>query len=82
VGSVSLILLNLLLSTWRLCSAGHYDVAKPGAEKDRLRAELDYHVNLKSELMLEELIRKIARRSEIEYLGAAECGEGELQCPA
>jgi uncharacterized membrane protein len=32
------------------------------AEKDRLAAEQDFKVNLKSELMLEELIRKSRER--------------------
>lgn len=32
------------------------------AEKDRLAAEQDFKVNLKSELMLEELIRKQRER--------------------
>lgn len=34
------------------------------AEKDRLAAEQDFHVNLKSELLLEELIRRDDGRAE------------------
>ncbi len=34
------------------------------AEKDRLAAEQDFRVNLKSELLLEELIRRDDERSE------------------
>jgi uncharacterized membrane protein len=42
------------------------------AEKDRLAAEQDFKVNLKSELMLEELIRKQRERdAQIDELNAA-----------
>ena len=42
------------------------------AEKDRLAAEQDFKVNLKSELMLEELIRKQRERdAQIDQLNAA-----------
>jgi uncharacterized membrane protein len=42
------------------------------AEKDRLAAEQDFKVNLKSELMLEELIRKQrVRDGQMDQLNAA-----------
>ena len=42
------------------------------AEKDRLAAEQDFKVNLKSELMLEELIRKQrARDAQMDHLNNA-----------
>jgi len=42
------------------------------AEKDRLAAEQDFKVNLKSELMLEELVRKQRERDvQIDELNAA-----------
>lgn len=64
------ILLNLLLSTLAALQAPVIMMSQNrAAEKDRLAAEQDYHVNLKSELMLEELIRKTrAQDAEIEYL--------------
>jgi CRP/FNR family transcriptional regulator, cyclic AMP receptor protein len=64
------ILLNLLLSTLAALQAPVIMMSQNrAAEKDRIAAELDYHVNLKSELMLEELIRKTrAQDAEIEYL--------------
>jgi uncharacterized membrane protein len=64
------ILLNLLLSTLAALQAPVIMMSQNrAAEKDRLAAELDYHVNLKSELMLEELIRKTrAQDAEIDFL--------------
>ena len=64
------ILLNLLLSTLAALQAPVIMMSQNrAAYKDRLAAELDYHVNLKSELMLEELIRKIrAQDAEIDHL--------------
>ncbi len=64
------ILLNLLLSTLAALQAPVIMMSQNrAAEKDRLAAEQDYHVNLKSELMLEELIRKTrAQDAEIEHL--------------
>ena len=42
------------------------------AEKDRLAAEQDFKVNLKSEMMLEELIRKQrARDAQMDHLNSA-----------
>jgi uncharacterized membrane protein len=41
------------------------------AEKDRMAAEQDFKVNLKSELMLEELVRKQRQRdSQIDQLNS------------
>ncbi len=64
------ILLNLLLSGLAGFQAPVIMMSQNrAAEKDRLAAEQDYRVNLKSELMLEELIRKTrAQDAEIEYL--------------
>ena len=53
------ILLNLLLSTLAALQAPVIMMSQNrAAEKDRLAAEQDFKVNLKSELMLEELVRK------------------------
>src|SRR4029078_703918 len=53
------ILLNLLLSTLAALQAPVIMMSQNrAAEKDRLAAEQDFKVNLKSELMLEELMRK------------------------
>src|SRR5467141_463451 len=53
------ILLNLMLSMTAAMQAPIIMMAQNrAAEKDRLAAEQDFKVNLKSELMLEELIRK------------------------
>jgi uncharacterized membrane protein len=64
------ILLNLLLSSLAAFQAPVIMMSQNrAAEKDRLAAEQDYHVNLKSELMLEELVRKTrAQDAEIEHL--------------
>jgi uncharacterized membrane protein len=64
------ILLNLLLSTVAAIQAPVIMMSQNrSAEKDRLAAELDYRVNLKSELLLEELIRKTeAQDTEIGHL--------------
>jgi uncharacterized membrane protein len=64
------ILLNLLLSTLAAFQAPVIMMSQNrAAEKDRLAVDQDYHVNLKSELMLEELIRKTrAQDAEIDYL--------------
>jgi uncharacterized membrane protein len=57
------ILLNLVLSTLAALQAPVIMMSQNrAAEKDRLAAELDFKVNLKSELMLEELIRKQRER--------------------
>src|SRR6266849_10607163 len=53
------ILLNLMLSMTAALQAPIIMMSQNrAAEKDRLAAEQDFRVNLKSELMLEELIRK------------------------
>ncbi len=53
------IMLNLVLSCVAACQAPIIMMSQNrAAEKDRLAAEQDFKVNLKSELMLEELIRK------------------------
>jgi uncharacterized membrane protein len=64
------ILLNLVLSSLAAFQAPVIMMSQNrAAEKDRLAVDQDYHVNLKSELMLEELIRKTrAQDTEIEHL--------------
>ena len=53
------ILLNLMLSTLAALQAPVIMMSQNrAAEKDRVAAEQDFKVNLKSELMLEELVRK------------------------
>jgi len=57
------ILLNLMLSMTAALQAPVIMMSQNrAAEKDRLAAEQDFKVNLKSELMLEELIRKSRER--------------------
>ena len=43
----------------RHAGADHHDVAEPAGRKDRLRADLDYQVNLKNELSLAEVLRRL-----------------------
>lgn len=64
------ILLNLMLSMTAALQAPIIMMSQNrAAEKDRLAAEQDFKVNLKSELMLEELMRKErARDNQIEQL--------------
>ena len=64
------ILLNLMLSMTAALQAPVIMMSQNrSAEKDRLAAEQDFKVNLKSELMLEELIRKARERdAEIDRL--------------
>ncbi len=64
------ILLNLMLSMTAALQAPIIMMSQNrAAEKDRLAAEQDFKVNLKSELMLEELIRKQRYRdSQMEQL--------------
>src|SRR6185295_13121160 len=64
------ILLNLMLSMTAALQAPVIMMSQNrAAEKDRLAAEQDFKVNLKSELMLEELIRKSRdRESQIHEL--------------
>src|SRR5690242_6421442 len=57
------ILLNLLLSTLAALQAPVIMMSQNrAAEKDRLAAEQDFKVNLKSELLLEELMRRTKAR--------------------
>jgi len=67
------ILLNLMLSMTAALQAPIIMMSQNrAAEKDRLAAEQDFKVNLKSELMLEELIRKQrARDAQIDELNNA-----------
>ncbi len=64
------ILLNLMLSMTAALQAPVIMMSQNrAAEKDRLAAEQDFKVNLKSELMLEELVRKSSGRdAQIEEL--------------
>src|SRR6058998_263628 len=66
------ILLNLMLSMTAALQAPIIMMSQNrAAEKDRLAAEQDFKVNLKSELMLEELIRKQrARDAQIDELNS------------
>src|SRR2546423_958611 len=86
------ILLNLMLSMTAALQAPIIMMSQNrAAEKDRLAAEQDFKVNLKSELMLEELIRKQRMRdlqmdqlnSALKMLQASEKSiEGLLRRPA
>jgi CRP/FNR family transcriptional regulator, cyclic AMP receptor protein len=67
------ILLNLMLSMTAALQAPIIMMSQNrAAEKDRLAAEQDFKVNLKSELMLEELIRKQRMRdAQMDQLNSA-----------
>jgi CRP/FNR family transcriptional regulator, cyclic AMP receptor protein len=67
------ILLNLVLSMTAAMQAPIIMMSQNrAAEKDRLAAEQDFKVNLKSELMLEELVRKQrVRDAQIDQLNSA-----------
>src|SRR5262249_24137975 len=67
------IMLNLVLSCLAAIQAPIIMMSQNrAAEKDRLAAEQDFKVNLKSELMLEELIRKQrARDAQMDQLNSA-----------
>jgi len=67
------ILLNLMLSMTAAMQAPIIMMSQNrAAEKDRMAAEQDFKVNLKSELMLEELVRKQRQRdSQIDQLNNA-----------
>jgi uncharacterized membrane protein len=67
------ILLNLMLSMTAALQAPIIMMSQNrAAEKDRLAAEQDFKVNLKSELMLEELSRKQRERDvQMDHLNAA-----------
>jgi CRP/FNR family transcriptional regulator, cyclic AMP receptor protein len=76
------ILLNLMLSMTAAMQAPIIMMSQNrSAEKDRLAAEQDFKVNLKSELMLEELIRKQRMRdAQMDQLNSTlKTLEGELQ---
>src|SRR5215471_4020288 len=78
------ILLNLMLSMTAAMQAPSIMMSQNrAAEKDRLAAEQDFKVNLKSELMLEELMRKQrARDVQMDQLnGALKALQGTLQKP-
>jgi CRP/FNR family cyclic AMP-dependent transcriptional regulator len=64
------ILLNLMLSMTAALQAPVIMMSQNrAAEKDRLAAEQDFKVNLKSELMLEELVRKsVGRDAQLDEL--------------
>jgi uncharacterized membrane protein len=64
------ILLNLMLSMTAALQAPVIMMSQNrAAEKDRLAAEQDFKVNLKSELMLEELVRKsVGRDAQLDQL--------------
>lgn len=80
------ILLNLMLSMTAALQAPIIMMSQNRAgEKDRLAAEQDFRVNLKSELMLEELVRKDRERTaqldellrSVEALRTNPLGQGE-----
>ena len=76
------ILLNLMLSMTAAMQAPIIMMSQNrAAEKDRLAAEQDFKVNLKSELMLEELVRKQrARDVQMDQLNSAlKALQGTLQ---
>src|SRR5437763_6029481 len=77
------ILLNLMLSMTAALQAPIIMMSQNrAAEKDRLAAEQDFKVNLKSELMLEELIRKnTARDAQIAHLNKALAALGHSNPP-
>lgn len=63
------ILLNLMLSTVAALQAPVIMMSQNRAQKkDRLKADLDYQVNVKSELMLQQLHKKIDRMMDEEIL--------------
>src|SRR5256884_3697404 len=77
------ILLNLMLSMTAALQAPIIMMSQNrAAEKDRLAAEQDFKVNLKSELMLEELIRKQRERdAQIDQLNKALAALGQGKPP-
>jgi len=78
------ILLNLMLSMTAAMQAPIIMMSQNrSAEKDRLAAEQDFKVNLKSELMLEELIRKQRERdAQMDHLNnALQALQGTLESP-
>ncbi len=77
------ILLNLMLSMTAALQAPIIMMSQNrAAEKDRLAAEQDFKVNLKSELMLEELIRKQRERdAQMDHLNKALAALGHSNPP-
>ena len=77
------ILLNLMLSMTAALQAPIIMMSQNrAAEKDRLAAEQDFKVNLKSELMLEELIRKQRERdAQMDHLNKALAALGHSTPP-
>src|SRR2546429_5074537 len=77
------ILLNLMLSMTAALQAPIIMMSQNrAAEKDRLAAEQDFKVNLKSELMLEELIRKQRERdAQMDQLNKALAALGQGKPP-
>jgi uncharacterized membrane protein len=76
------IFLNLILSTIAAIQAPVIMMSQNRAQKiDRLKAELDYQVNLKSELMLQELHDKVdeLRRTELRDIQTTEQGVTALE---
>jgi CRP/FNR family cyclic AMP-dependent transcriptional regulator len=75
------ILLNLMLSTVAALQGPVIMMSQNRAQmKDRLKADLDYQVNLKSELMLQELHAKLdeLRATELHEIHSAVKGELEM----
>jgi uncharacterized membrane protein len=77
------ILLNLMLSMTAALQAPIIMMSQNrAAEKDRLAAEQDFKVNLKSEIMLEELIRKQRERdAQMDQLNKALAGLKQTNPP-
>jgi uncharacterized membrane protein len=76
------IFLNLMLSTIAAIQAPVIMMSQNRAQKiDRLKAELDYQVNLKSELMLQELHDKVdeLRRTELRDIQTTVQGDTALE---
>ena len=76
------IFLNLILSTIAAAQAPVIMMSQNRAQKiDRLKAELDYQVNLKSELMLQELHDKVdeLRRTELRDIQTTVQGDTALE---
>lgn len=76
------IFLNLILSTLAAAQAPVIMMSQNRAQKiDRLKAELDYQVNLKSELMLQELNDKVdeLRRTELREIQTTIQGDTALE---
>lgn len=76
------IFLNLMLSTIAAAQAPVIMMSQNRTQKiDRLKAELDYQVNLKSELMLQELHDKVdeLRRTELRDIQTTVQGDTALE---